>query len=459
MNQKWADILRSLHREHMHAVWEKAKERKLDELDEDDKQIAMIMLDHAADFHNQFEFADVTKEHEFSPEDEVNPFMHICLHLIVENQLAERNPPEVFQFYNAMMKKKCSRHEALHLIANILFPMIFQVQRLQKPFDLDRYRTLLKKMKNHAPEEIAEAVESELNEMGFFDELSMGPLETITSEVAKNNLDDLIDEIAGDGPPKILRSKSGGEAVLLSRGDYKFFVEEYTDDFSEFDELDEDEGLDAVGGRAITQLKPLPLNQNFGQIYRFRVTLEAVEPPIWRLIEVPETYTFWDLHVAIQDAMGWLDSHLHRFEMKNPASKKNQEIGIPGFDDREQNTVAGWQCLLADYFSLKNPKALYLYDFGDNWRHEIKLEGISKRANKQKYPCCLDGLRACPPEDCGGAKGYQDMLKILSNPKSKKYEETMEWLGKKYDPNFFDFKKVFFWDPRRRWSMVFEEKE
>lgn len=53
-------------------------------------------------------------------------------------------------------------------------------------------------------------------------------------------------------------------------------------------------------------------------IYQFKITLAGVKPPIWRRIQVPESYTFWDLHVAIQDAMGWLDCHLHQFEVINP---------------------------------------------------------------------------------------------------------------------------------------------
>lgn len=458
MSQEWADKLRSLNREYMHAIWEKAKDRRLDGLDESEKQIAMIMLDHAAEFHNQFEFADVTKEHEFDLEDEVNPFMHICLHVVVENQLAERNPPEVFHFYNAMMKKKCTRHDALHLIANILFPMVFQVLRTKKPFDLERYRTLLQKMKNRKPEEIADLVEAELDETGFFDDLAMSQIETIESREAKQNLDALIDEIAADGSPKILRSKKGSEAVLLSLDDYKLFMENYEDDFSELDPTDNDEIMDPDNPNPALPL-PIPLNRNFAQVYCFRVTLEETEPPVWRQIEVPETYTFWDLHVAIQDAMGWLDSHLHRFEMKNPATNRRQEIGVPGFDDWEEKTAIGWQCPISDFFSIQNPTALYLYDFGDNWRHSVVLESILERRKKQAYPFCPNGKRACPPEDCGGVAGYHDLLKIVQNPNDKGYEETMEWIGKKYDPDLFEPQKVFFWDPRKRWKMVFEDNE
>ncbi len=456
MSQDWTNMLHAMNRDYMHAVWEKAKNRQLDGLDETEKQIAMIMLDHAAEFHDQFESADAAREQAVDPDDG-NPFMHICLHVLAENQLAERDPPEVFHFYQMMIKKKCSRHDALHLIANILFPMVFQVIRSGKAFDRDSYCAILNKMKNRKPEKIPDLVETELFEMGYFDDLDLD-FETLESKDAAKNLDALIDEISSGGAPKVLRSKKGRQAVLVSLEEYEFFLEGEDNAPSDMDPSDDDEMPDLEDPESIFAEEPPALDRNFKKVYRFRITLEETVPSIWRRIEVPENYTFWDLHVAIQDSMGWMDNHLHRFEINHPESGQLLEIGIPGIDEWEDKTTAGWRCLVSDFFSLQHPSAVYLYDFGDGWRHGIVLEEVLDRRKKQKYPCCPDGMGACPPEDCGGIPGYYELLEVLQNPENEEYKETMAWLGGKYDPTLFEPQKIVFWDPRERWRMAFGER-
>lgn len=195
----------------------------------------------------------------------------------------------------------------------------------------------------------------------------------------------------------------------------------------------------------------------FEKVYEFKITLIGISPSIWRKIRVPETYTFWDLHVAIQDSMGWTDSHLHEFEVVSPASSEKVTIGFPdeSFDD-ERIVLPGWEQKIAAYFSLKNPKAGYLYDFGDDWTHEVKLEKILAREKGQRYPVCVAGERACPPEDCGGIWGYQDFLKIIIDPAHKEHEETLEWVGGSFDPEYFDPKGVHFDNPKKRWKLTFE---
>lgn len=107
-------------------------------------------------------------------------------------------------------------------------------------------------------------------------------------------------------------------------------------------------------------------------IYQFKIVLKDVTPKIWRRIQVPENYTFWDLHVAIQDAMGWYDCHLHEFEIKNPnpifrLSGQKISIGIPDEDSGfpgMRETKPGWEKRIVDYFTLENKRANYTYDFG-----------------------------------------------------------------------------------------------
>jgi len=89
----------------------------------------------------------------------VNPFLHIILHQIIENQLKERNPIEVFQFFNAMRQNKVSRHEAIHCIATIFSYLLYGVLKEEHPFDLEKYRSLLKRLKNKKPDKIIPALD------------------------------------------------------------------------------------------------------------------------------------------------------------------------------------------------------------------------------------------------------------------------------------------------------------
>lgn len=197
-----------------------------------------------------------------------------------------------------------------------------------------------------------------------------------------------------------------------------------------------------------------------GKVFQFKITLLNTHPQIWRRILVPARYSFWDLHVAIQDAMGWLDYHLHVFQMQDKHSNSNTQIGIPN-DDRfedDEEILPGWQIPIADYFDDVGVRSLYEYDYGDSWIHQVVLEGILLKEKGQKYPGCIAGARACPPEDCGGIPGFQDLLKIIANPKHEEYDETMTWLGGQYDPAEFNPKKVKFDNPRKRWELAFAEE-
>ncbi|GFP20780.1 hypothetical protein HKBW3S06_00007 [Candidatus Hakubella thermalkaliphila] len=200
------------------------------------------------------------------------------------------------------------------------------------------------------------------------------------------------------------------------------------------------------------------MKKAYNQVYQFKITLKRVRPPIWRRIQVPETYTFWDLHVAIQDAMDWSDYHLHQFELVNPSTGIEMEIGIPE-DEFEsvfgRETLPGWKQKIAKWFSMENRLANYIYDFGDDWEHTVKLEKILPRENGVNYPICVGGKRACPPEDCGGVWGYEDLLEIIKNPNHEEHEEMMEWLGGEFDPEHFDVEEVSFDDPDKRRKFAF----
>lgn len=188
-------------------------------------------------------------------------------------------------------------------------------------------------------------------------------------------------------------------------------------------------------------------------IVRFRIELLNIEPTIWRCIEIPATSSFWDLHVAIQDAMGWLGYHYHGFTLVSKEEQKRIKIGIP--DDNRGEVIPCWKVLVKDYISDLGTELLYEYDFGDGWVHKIRLEGLFLQEKKLKYPRCIGGERACPPEDCGGVDGYYNLLEILSDSKHEEYNEMSDWLknhAKNYYPYIaseFNPNTVKFHDPKK----------
>ncbi len=188
---------------------------------------------------------------------------------------------------------------------------------------------------------------------------------------------------------------------------------------------------------------------DFERVYQFKVTLRGIRPPIWRRIQVPETYTFWELHVAIQDAMGWTDTHLHEFVMVDPSSGAACRIGIPD-EEFDTGVLPGWEVKIADFFSFENRVARYIYDFGDDWEHVVRLEKILPRQKGVNYPVCLAGRRACPPEDCGGVWGYEELLEAIRDPNHERHHEMLEWVGGEFDPEAFDPREVSFDDPEER---------
>ena len=194
-----------------------------------------------------------------------------------------------------------------------------------------------------------------------------------------------------------------------------------------------------------------------GEVYEFKVVLLEVAPPVWRTIQVPGTCSFWDLHVAIQDSMGWLDYHLHLFRVKRPDTGDAVQIGIPDDDafEGDEPILPGWEVAIADYFTHPGAVARYEYDFGDGWEHEVTLEAIVPRQKGMRLPRCLGGERACPPEDCGGPPGYENLIAVIGDPSHEEHDSMLQWLGGRFDPERFNAKTVKFDDPRKRWALAF----
>lgn len=198
--------------------------------------------------------------------------------------------------------------------------------------------------------------------------------------------------------------------------------------------------------------------KRFDQVYQFKIAIEGIEPPVWRRIQVPDRYTFWDLHCAITDCLGWLDYHLHQFKIVWPEEGENDIIGIPNEDrfEGDPETLPGWNLSIAEYFTPANPTCEYEYDFGDGWQHTITLEEILPREDGVAYPRCIAGERACPPEDVGGLPGYAMFLKAISYHNAKDHDELLQWCGGWFDPEWFDLGLVRFANPDVRWRVGFQ---
>ena len=171
-------------------------------------------------------------------------------------------------------------------------------------------------------------------------------------------------------------------------------------------------------------------------LYQFKITLLRIEPQIWRRIQVQDC-TLDKLHEHIQTAMGWTNSHLHQFEI-NGEYCGDPELLDDGFDGFEfvDSTKTKLSRIL--------PKAgqrfafTYEYDFGDSWRHEVLFEGKPPLDSKAKYPLCVEGERACPPEDCGGVSGYGEFLNAIRNPEHQEHASMLQWVGGNFDPEKFN---------------------
>lgn len=165
MNQSFEDINKKASREHLHKIWQAAKKGELDTLDDEEKLLAEIMSEHDDEFHNDFEFADVAHERDYDPDSEVNPFLHIIFHSIVENQLKEKDPIEVYQFYNAMLRKKMARHDIIHLIGRLVANFIFRMMHQKIEMDLVAYKSILKRCKNTNPGKVWDSIDREFSRM------------------------------------------------------------------------------------------------------------------------------------------------------------------------------------------------------------------------------------------------------------------------------------------------------
>ena len=170
-------------------------------------------------------------------------------------------------------------------------------------------------------------------------------------------------------------------------------------------------------------------------VYRLKVTLRNIRPPIWRRIEVPRDISLYQLHRILQIVMGWTDSHLHQFQRgRTTYGTSDPEFGIQSVNER--------RTLLGEVLRKPKDRMVYEYDFGDSWEHDVVLEAIGEADPGVDYPTVLAGARACPPEDVGGFPGYYGFLEAVHDPRHPEHEEVLGWHDGPFDPEAFDLEAV-----------------
>jgi hypothetical protein len=165
-------------------------------------------------------------------------------------------------------------------------------------------------------------------------------------------------------------------------------------------------------------------------IARLKITLDDVKPTVLRRIEVPFDIRLDRLHLTLQAAIGWTNSHLYEIRAGDVGwGMTDPDWGDGPLDARKARLVD----------AVEDTKTLrYLYDFGDGWEHTIKVERLIDAEPNLIYPRLIEAIGRCPPEDVGGPWGYPEFLDAIHDPKHKRHAEFSEWIGDDFDPNFVD---------------------
>lgn len=171
-------------------------------------------------------------------------------------------------------------------------------------------------------------------------------------------------------------------------------------------------------------------------VYRLSVSLDECQPKIWRRLLVQGRASLHRLHEIIQVAMGWTNTHLYEFQVGEHRYTALETLdGDDGSEDARRITLARATTGPGDQFK-------YLYDFGDDWLHTVDVEALEPLQVGVKYPRCVAGARASPPEDCGGVWGYFEFLEARGIPSHSEHETMHRWISGNFDPEAFDVDRI-----------------
>lgn len=195
--------------------------------------------------------------------------------------------------------------------------------------------------------------------------------------------------------------------------------------------------------------------QTTGTTYQLKVVLLGTKPPVWRRLLVPGGANLGWLHAVLQVALGWTNSHLHQFAVQG-ALYSDTRHHYAEFED-SQEILEACKFKLEQVAPNEGDVLRYDYDFGDSWQHDVIVERISP-ANPAaaKAATCVEGARACPPEDCGGFWGYENLLKVLKNRKHPDHKRMKQWVGGSFDSETFDVARISSCLTKLKWPNVTE---
>ncbi|NWJ50481.1 MAG: plasmid pRiA4b ORF-3 family protein [Bacteroidetes bacterium] len=209
------------------------------------------------------------------------------------------------------------------------------------------------------------------------------------------------------------------------------------------------------------------------KVFQIRITLNDVLPEISRTIQVYDDFDLHRLHLVIQYAMGWENSHLYffedsenKFEIFDEVYDKasNYDFGVykvklkmdkNNWDElfakmphmakyvrTPKKDVDPREKIISELFKNPGDTLSYMYDYGDSWKHTVVLEKIMDPEAGKFYPNCIDAACACPPEDCGGAPGYAHFLEVIANSKHPEYKDMIEWVDGEFNPEKVELSKA-----------------
>jgi hypothetical protein len=171
-------------------------------------------------------------------------------------------------------------------------------------------------------------------------------------------------------------------------------------------------------------------------VYEIKVTLRGIHPPIWRRVQVTSDTLLWGFHGILQAVIGWEDDRPHRFLINGTY------YGEPGRSPSGVEIVDEESVRLSEVIKDEGDKFIYQYGSGIGWNHEILIGKLLTCKPGQRYPICLCGKRACPPEDFTGPWEYREFLKTLKDPSRSGDKDGPGRVERDFDPETFDQESV-----------------
>jgi hypothetical protein len=155
---------------------------------------------------------------------------------------------------------------------------------------------------------------------------------------------------------------------------------------------------------------------------------------------VPLHFNLRELHLVLQAAFGWMNAHMHEFEIGG--LNFADELAQAERDDDDPKVFDEMEVRLRDFTREPGTVFRYVYDMGDNWIHTVRLENSLELEPAPKVARCVEGARARPPEDVGGVSGYQEFLEAVFDRSHEEHRAMLRWAGGHFGPQWFDLEST-----------------